>query len=158
MSDRGVVAHGHSPARGALVVALALLAAVVVGCGEGGQPADLFVVTRSGDIEGARLVLRITDDGRASCNGSELVAISSKDLIDARQLRRELEGEEEGETGPADEGLSLPPGPMPVFRYAVRGQDGTVSFSDTSRGQPASFRTVAALTRRVAKGPCGLVR
>ena len=135
-----------------------LVVAGLAACGTGGPPADLFVVTRSGEIPGARLVLRITDDGRASCNGRELVLIASEDLIDARQIRRELEGEEEGETGPADEGLSLPPGPMPIFRYAVRGQDGTVSFSDTSRGQPQTFREIAALTRRVAKGPCGLPR
>ena len=134
-------------------------AALVLGArGGGGPPADLFVVTRSGDVPGARLVLRVTDDGRASCNGAALVPITSKDLIDARQIRRELEGEEEGEAGPADQGLSLPPGPMPVFRYAVRGQDGTVSFSDTSKGQPQTFRDVAALTRRIAKGPCRLPR
>jgi len=142
-------------AGGVLAAATALGLAA---CGTGGPPADLFIVTRSGDIPGARLTLRITDDGRASCNGDELVLIASEDLIDARQIRRELEGEEEGETGPADEGLSLPPGPMPVFRYAVRGQDGTVSFSDTSEGQPQTFREIAALTRRVAKGRCGLPR
>ena len=132
-------------------------AAALAGCG-GGPPADLFVVTRSGQIPGARLVLRVTDDGRASCNGGALVAISSQELIDARQIRRELEGEEEDAAGPADEGLSLPPGPMAVFRYAVRGQDGTVSFSDTSAGQPAVFQDLAALTRRIAKGPCRLPR
>lgn len=136
---------------------MALVLAALVGCG-GGPPADLFVVMRSGDVPGARLMLRITDDGRAACNGRALVPIGSGDLIDARQLRRELEGEEEGETGPADEGLSLPPGPMPILRYVVRGQDGTVSFSDTSAGQPRAFREIAALTRRIAKGPCGLPR
>ena len=140
----------------ATAVAL-LVAAALAACG-GGPPADLFVVTRSGDIPGARLVLRVTDDGRASCNAGALVAITSKDLIDARQIRRELEGEKEGDTGPADEGLSLPSGPMSVFRYAVRGQDGTVSFSDTSAGQPQTFRDIAALTRRIAKGPCELPR
>lgn len=129
----------------------------LAGCG-GGPPADLFVVTRSGDIPGARLVLRVTDDGRASCNGKDLVAIESADLIDARQIRRDLEGEEDDEVGPADEGLSLPPGPRAVLRYVVRGQDGTVSFSDTSAGQPQAFRDVAALTRRIAKGSCGLPR
>ncbi|MCW3009622.1 MAG: hypothetical protein JWO90_26, partial [Solirubrobacterales bacterium] len=122
-------------------------------------PADLFLVVRSGEVPGARLSLRLTDDGRVSCNGGELVPVSSRELIDARQLRRDLEGEEdEGETGPADEGLSLPPGPNAVFRYVVRGQDGTVSFSDTSRGLPQVFREVAALTRRLAQGPCGLER
>ncbi len=139
-------------------VALAAAVLVLAGCG-GGPPADVFLVTRSGEVEGARLTLRVTDDGRVSCNGKALVAISSDELIDARQLRRELEGDEdEGETGPADEGLSLPPGPNAVFRYVVRGQDGTVSFSDTSRGQPATFQGLAALTRRLAKGPCGLPR
>ncbi len=132
-------------------------ALVLAGCG-GGPPADIFVVTRSGDIPGARLVLRLTDDGRASCNGKPLVAIASGDLIAARQIRRELEGEKEGDVGPADEGLSLRPGPMAVFRYVVRGQDGTVSFSDTSAGQPQTFRDIAALTRRLAKGPCRLAR
>lgn len=138
-------------------VALVGGAFAFAGCG-GGPPADLFVVTRSGEIPGARLVLRVTDDGQASCNGGALVTISSGELIDARQLRRDLEGEEEGEVGPADEGLSLPPGPMSILRYAVRGQDGTVSFSDTSPRQPAAFRRAAALTRRIAKGPCGLPR
>jgi hypothetical protein len=137
---------------------LSAVAFALAACGGGGPPADLFVVTRSGEVPGARLVLRVTDDGRASCNGGALILIASEDLIDARQIRRELEGEEEGETGPADAGLSLPPGPMAVFRYAVRGQDGTVSFSDTSKNQPATFRDIAALTRRIAKGSCGLER
>ena len=154
MKPQGVGPHGRSAWWGALGVGAALLLA---GCG-GGPPADLFVVTRSGEVEGARLVLRVTDDGQVSCNGGALVAVASADLIDARQLRRELEGEEEGETGPADEGLSLRPGPMAVFRYVVRGQDGTVSFSDTSAGQPQTFRELAGLTRRLAKGPCGLDR
>jgi len=147
--------RGGRPAR---IAAPAALAFALAACGGGGPPADLFVVTRSGDVPGARLVLRVTDDGRASCNGGALTLVASEDLIDARQIRRDLEGEEEGETGPADEGLSLPPGPMPIFRYAVRGQDGTVSFSDTSEGQPQTFRDIAALTRRIAKGPCGLPR
>ncbi len=135
-----------------------VLAAVLAGCG-GGPPADLFVVNRSGPGEGARLELRLTDDGRASCNGGALVPIPSGDLIDARQARRELEGEEdEGTTGPADAGLSLRPGPRSVLRYVVRGQDGTVSWSDTSPGQPPVLRDLAALTRRIAKGPCGLPR
>lgn len=140
---------------------LALLPVLLLaGCG-GGPPADLFLVTRSGAGAGARLVLRVTDDGRVSCNGGPLVGVTSKDLIDARQARRELEGDpndEEQKTGPADDGLSLPPGPQSVLRYVVRGQDGTVSWSDTSTGQPPVLRDLAALTRRIAKGPCGLQR
>ena len=133
------------------------LALLLVGCG-GGPPADLFTVARSGEIPGARLTLRITDDGRVSCNGGELVQMPSADTIAARQARRDLEGEEPEDIGPADENTSLPPGPGAILRYVIRAEAGTVSFSDTSRGQPQAFRDLAALTRRLAKGPCGLTR
>ncbi len=129
----------------------------VAGCG-GGPPTDLFLVTRSGSIPGAALTLRVTDDCRASCNGGPLVAITSKDLIDAREARRQLEGEKPEDVGPADTGLSLPPGQYSILRYEVRAQAGTVRFADSSRGQPPVFRTLAALTRRIAKGSCGLPR
>ena len=153
----GWVALRHGVPAAVVLTATVLAAVVLAGCG-GGPPADLFVVTRSGDVPGARAELRVTDDGQVACNGREVVPIASADLIAARQLRRELEGEEEGQRGPADDGLSLRAGPGAVFRYVVRTQDGTVSFSDTSPGQPQSFRELAALTRRLAKGPCGLVR
>jgi hypothetical protein len=64
------------PASAALLAALAL-----AGCG--GEARDLFLVTRSGDVPGARLTLRITDDGRASCNRRPLVGIASAQLIDS---------------------------------------------------------------------------
>ena len=44
------------------------------------------------------------------------------------------------------------------MRYRVRTEHGTVSFSDTSRGQPAVFYRVAAFTREVAQNVCGLAR
>ncbi len=142
----------------ASVMAAMAVAAAVAGCG-GGPPADLFLVARSGTIPAARLSLRVTDDGRASCNRKPLVEISSSDLIAARQAKRDLDGgDEEEDVGPADRNESLPPGPGEVLRYVVRAEAGTVSFSDTSRGQPPVFRTLAALTRRIAKGPCGLPR
>lgn len=159
MSARMVDAHPRSPSSALLsrwfgaVVGTVLLA----GCG-GGPPADLFTVARSGEIPGARLELRLTDDGRVSCNGGELVQMPSADTITARQARRDLEGEDPEDVGPADENTSLPPGPGSILRYVVRAEAGTVSFSDTSRAQPQVFRDLAALTRRLAKGPCGLAR
>lgn len=131
---------------------------LLAGCGGGGPPADLFTVARSGEIPGARLELRITDDGRVSCNDGALVQVPSADTIAARQARRDLEGEEVEDVGPADENTSLPPGPGAILRYVVRAEAGTVSFSDTSPDQPQVFRDLAALTRRLAKGPCGLTR
>ena len=44
------------------------------------------------------------------------------------------------------------------MRYDVRSEDGSVTFSDTSRGQPPVFYRVAKLTRDIAKGVCGLPR
>jgi hypothetical protein len=133
--------------------ALAALAALVVlaisACGS--EARDLFVVTRSGDVPGARLTLRITDDGRASCNGKPLVDMTSAQLITARETERDL-------GKPAKAQLRLIPGPQSVFSYRVRTQDGGVAWSDDSAHQPAVLFKLAQLTRDVAKGPCHLAR
>lgn len=133
----------------ALLTALAL--GVAVGCGEGGPPADLFVIDRSGDIPGARLELRITDDGRVACNRKPLVDITSQQLLDARQAQRDL-------TDPAEAHLRLRVGSGSILRYRVRSEDGDVAWSDTSRGQPPVLFRLAQLTRQVAQGACGLAR
>jgi hypothetical protein len=52
----------------------------------------------------------------------------------------------------------LAPGPDAVLSYDVRLQDGSVRFSDTSRGQPAAFRRLAFFVREVAQQACGLAR
>jgi hypothetical protein len=130
--------------------ALALGCLLAVGCG-GGPPADLFVVTRSGDVPGARLELRITDDGRVSCNRGALVDVTSTQLLDAREIARDL-------VEPAEHSLRLRTGPGSVLRYRARVEDGTVSWSDSSLRQPAVLFRLAKLTRDVAKGPCNLAR
>lgn len=83
--------------------------------------------------------------------------ITSRQLIDAREIVRALEGEDEA-VGPADRAVRLPPGRGSILRYDVRVEAGSVSFADTSRGQPPEFFRLAGLTRAVAKGPCGLPR
>ena len=136
--------------RRAAAIALLALATVAIGaCGS--EARDLFLVTRSGDVPGARLTLRVTDDGRASCNGKPLVDITSAQLITAREIERDLEK-------PATAQLRLAPGPQPVFSYRVRTEDGGVAWSDDSPRQPAALFRLAQLTRDVAKGPCHLVR
>jgi hypothetical protein len=123
--------------------------AALGGCG--GEAHDLFVVQRAGSIPGASLALRVTDDGRASCNRAPLVDITSAQLIDARELQRDL--------GPiAARRLSLSSERGSILRYRVVLEQGAVRFADNSRGQtPALFR-VAKLTRDIARGPCGLAR
>lgn len=130
--------------------ALAAFAVLAMGaCG--GEARDLFLVTRSGDVPGAKLTLRVTDDGRASCNGRPLVDITSAQLIAARESERDVEP-------PAKAQLRLAAGAQPVFSYRVRTEVGGVAWSDDSLHQPAVLFKLAQLTRDVARGPCRLAR
>lgn len=134
--------------------------AALAGCSSP-APADLFVVHRTGSIPGAELRLRVTDDGGAYCNGGPRREISSAQLIEARTLRRALDGDDDGDTktpGLAERALDLPPGRVSTLRYRVRSEGGVVAFSDTSPRQPQAFYRLAKLTRDLAKGPCGLPR
>jgi hypothetical protein len=138
-------------AAGALAGTALALAVALAAAGCGGEARDLFLVQRGGNVPGARLALRVTDDGRASCNRGPLVDITSAQLIAARELQRDLEPL-------AKRRFSLPPGRDSVLRYRVELEDGSVRFADDSRGQPPALFRVAALTRAVARGPCGLER
>ena len=131
------------------LAAIALVALLLAGCGS--EAHDLFLVTRNGDVPGARLTLRITDDGRASCNHKPLVEITSAQLISARDVSRKLED-------PSKAQLRLAPGPQSVLSYRVRTEEGGVAWSDDSTRQPAVLFELAKLTRDVAKGPCRLAR
>lgn len=119
----------------------------LTGCG--GEAADLFAVDRTAQIPGGRLALRVTDDGRASCNRGALVDISSADLITARESVRDLKklGDRR-----------YPPGPAAVFSYRVRTEDVHVSWADDSPRQPPVLFKLAKLVRDIAKGPCHLPR
>jgi hypothetical protein len=137
------------------VAALSTTAAMIMGCGA--PSADLFVVTRSGSIPGARLTMLVGDGGTVRCNGGPEHELTSKQLIDARKITFELNGDDQ-DPGPATRNVRLPAGPVTILRYVVRSEKGTVAFSDTSSRQPPAFYKVAKLTRDLAKGPCGLPR
>ena len=68
------------------------------GCG--GPTADLFVVERDGSIPGARLTLLVSDDGTVRCNRGDRREITSEQLIDAREIARELNGPEDEHAAP----------------------------------------------------------
>jgi hypothetical protein len=135
-----------APARAAAVACAAVLLAA---CGS--EAHDLFLVQRTGAVPGAQLALRVTDDGRASCNRGPLVDITSRQLIDARELARDLEPL-------AVRRFALGAQPGSVLRYRVVLPDGSVRFADSSRGQPPALFRLAKLTRDVARGACGLAR
>ena len=127
------------------------VAVAVAACGAGAPAHDLFLVQRAGSIPGARLALRVTDDGRVSCNRRPLVDITSAQLIAARELQRDLDPL-------AKRRFALAPGGGSVLRYRVVLEDGAVRFADDSRGQPPALFRLAKLTRDVARGACGLAR
>jgi hypothetical protein len=145
-----------------------LLAVVVVvaGLAACGTPSpDLFVLQRTGAIPGARLSLRVQDGGEVTCNGKDAGMMSSDQLIAAREIVRELGGgavdrqnDVTSDSGPLDRNLVLPPGPRAILRYSLRAEEGTVAFSDTSRGQPAVFFKLAKLVRGLAQDVCKLPR
>jgi hypothetical protein len=129
--------------------AVALLAALALaGCGA--QPADLFLVKRSGSGRNARLTLRVQDDGYVYCNGRQH-QLSSRQLLDARALARDLESE-------AELHVALPPGPGSVLSYRVELQAGRVAFSDTSRPLPGAFARLTAFTADISEDVCGITR
>ena len=111
-------------------------------------------------MQGARLNVRITDDGGVYCNSAKRKDITSAQLITAREIRRKLDGDENDETKPAlaKDNLRLPPGKITSYTYRVRSAKGIVVFSDTSAHQPQTFYRLAELTREVARGICGLAR
>ena len=114
----------------------------LTGCGS--AAADLFTVTRTAGIPAGNLRLRVTDDGRASCNGGPLVDITSAQLITAREARRDLD--------------ELGSRRLPVFSYRVRTRRTTIAWADDSARQTPVLFKLAKLTRDIAKGPCRLPR
>jgi hypothetical protein len=134
---------------GATAPALLAAGALVAGCGQAG--ADLFVVTRTGQGPGAGLTLRVADDGFVRCNGGPRRRITDEQLLLAREIERELDGD-------AKQRTSRPPGPASVLSYTVSLESGTVRFSDTSPGISKEERKAAAFTREAATGPCRLPR
>lgn len=154
------------PVRSAATAVLAGTVAAALALSACGTPsADLMVVERTGTIPGAKLTLLLQDGGEVTCNGKGGKTMSSDQLIDAREVLRELEGgavdrqnDVTSDSGPLDRHLTLPPGPNSILRYRVRAEEGTVAFSDDSAKQPAAFFKLAVLVRGIAKGVCGLPR
>ena len=120
------------------------------GCGS--EARDLFLVTRSGDVPGARLTLRVTDDGRASCNGRPLVDITSAQLITARETERDLEPSRRRRS------CAWRPGPSRSSPTACAPRTAAWPGATTRARQPPVLFKLAQLTRDVAKGPCHLAR
>ncbi|MGH2854917.1 MAG: hypothetical protein ACRDLF_12090 [Solirubrobacteraceae bacterium] len=160
---RGGVGHATRPrvtsATAALLAAsvVAVLAALLAGCGASVELPDLFVVQRSGSVRGAPLTLVVNEGGSVRCGRGPVRPtgrgatrqLSDPQLVEARGLSEELQG-------PSAKHLTLPPRPGSVFRYYVRDAEGAVRFADNSAGQPSVLRHLAYFVLEVAEKVCGL--
>ena len=136
------------PAAGA-----ALIVATLAGCGGVTAP-DLFIVQRSGSGAGAKLTLLVNEEGGVSCNGvasagGHKLKLSDSQLVEARAIQEDLRE-------PSAEHTSLAPRAKSVLSYRVRDENGSVSFSDNSAGQPQVFRRLALFVLRTAQQVCHL--
>jgi hypothetical protein len=132
----------------ALLVALAV-AVAIAGCGGGIVAPDLFVVTRTGSVPGAKLTLLVNEEGGTHCNGGPTLKLSDPQLVRARAIQEELH---EGNLKNA----TLPPRAGSVFSYSIRDEDGTLRFSDNSAHQPAVLHELTLLVLQVAQSVCHL--
>ena len=115
----------------AAIAALAA-AAVLAGCLDI-QPADLFLLIRTG--QGHTLTLLVSDGGTITCNGGKSRSLPDPLLLRARDLVGALRAD-------AQAHLRIPSQPRSVFRYRVRLQYGTVVFPDTAgTGHPVLAQT-----------------
>jgi hypothetical protein len=132
----------------AAAIAIAVATPAASGCG-GIKAPDLFILTRSGAGPNARLTLLINEEGVVHCNGTIVGKLSDPEIVKARAITEELEK-------PAAEHLTLPPAPNSVLSYHLRDANGTVSFADNSRGQPAVLRQLTLLVLQTAQQVCHL--
>ena len=131
------------------VAALAAAAVVIGGCG--GPSYDLFAVDRSGADRNANLRMVVNDGGRVICNGTIDRAMDGDDLLEARELSREL-------ADLARLGIELPPRRGTVLRYDVETSAGPIAFSDNSADRPPAADRLVAFVSRIGEDVCGLER
>jgi hypothetical protein len=131
--------------------AVVLLALLVAGCAGGTPSADLFAVDRTGRVPDGKLRLIVSDGGGVTCNGRAGSRMTDQQLLDARDIARDLET-------PAKDGLRLRPAGQSILQYRVHTGDGTLSFADDSRGKPPVLNRLVLFVRQLAKQRCGLKR
>jgi hypothetical protein len=126
-----------------------LIAVALAGCGT--PSADLFAVERNGSVPGAKLDMVVSDGGTVRCNGAKSVDLTNGQLLDARELQRDLKDA-------AERHLELSARTGSVFRYSVRTPDGSVRFADNSPAARGALARLTLFVRQVAMDRCRLPR
>jgi hypothetical protein len=126
--------------RRAVLPALAVLL-VLAGCGA--PPADLFVISRTGNVAGASFRL-LASDGTVRCNGGPEREISSAQVLTARAIATDLVDVKQSQ---------IPVTPARIYRFRVRYEQGELSFSDTTT-RPAILPKLVAYTLQIGRSVC----
>jgi hypothetical protein len=125
---------------------LGTAALAATGCG--GSAGDLLALEVSGGLAGDTVRLRVTEDGRASCDGGPLRQISSAALIEAREVERGLaELAEDGDSFESAAGADR-------RTYLARTRAGTVSWTEGEPDLPPVLPQAAALAERLRQDVC----
>ncbi len=101
---------------------------------------------------------RISDDSGAFCNGGDREEITSAQLITAREIRRELDGDPkdddhpEHKVGLASKHITLPPGAIHDAELPRPQREGRGRLQRHVSPRPQTFYRLAKLTRDVARG------
>lgn len=131
-----------------LALAVVCSAVFLAGCGLNVQSPDLFLLTRTG--QGKPLTLLVSDGGSIRCNGGGASKqLPDPLLIQARTLASDLDKDAKAK-------LHIPPGRGSVAFYAIRLQDGSISFPDNAAAQHRELAEVELFTVRAAQQACGL--
>ncbi len=129
-----------------IAVATALAAALLPGCG--GGAGDLLALEVSGGPVGAKpQVIVITEDGHGTCDSGARRKITSKQLIDAREVEREA-----GDL--ASKGTDLQTARSGVRQYVLREKEGTVRWTEGA-GLPPELSKATLFALRIARDLCG---
>ena len=126
---------------------IALAALLLGGCGLNVASPDLFVLTRTGQPR--PLSMLVNAGGTIRCNGAAKRSLADPLLIQARALASDLDKD-------AKAGMHIAPGPHSVARYAVRLQDGTITFPDTAAGAHPELARAELFAVQAAQQACGL--
>jgi hypothetical protein len=127
----------------AATLAALALAAGLAGCGTATE--DLMAIDVTGGPAHVRERIRVTNDGRASCDG-QLQEIPSQTLLDARGVKRALRPL-------ARRGASFQSGRPGARQYVFRSFDGTVRWTEGAPG-PRALARATLLALRLERELC----
>jgi hypothetical protein len=135
--------------RRALTITLGALAlAAAAGCG--GSPGDLMSIQVTGGPGNVKQDIVIRADGQATCNGGAAKDIGSDNLIEAREIEREVG--DIAKRGAVYEARQKDD--LKLRDYVLRRDDGEVRWTETARGLPEILPRAQLLALQLGRDLC----